>query len=65
MSVTLEQAVAMSHCIARLRGQGKRVVWHHNACGCCISVHEDAGEDECPHEGYVIGADGECDWVIT
>ena len=34
-------------------------VWHVNACGCCVSVHNrDDG-----HRGYVIGRDGEADWV--
>jgi hypothetical protein len=34
-------------------------VWHFNACGCCVSLHE----NENPHAGYVIDGDGECDWV--
>jgi hypothetical protein len=34
-------------------------VWHPNECGCCIAVHE-RGDGT---RGYIVGADGESDWV--
>jgi len=56
-----EQAVAMAHCLEKLRAAGKTPTWHRNACGCCVSVHELADH---AHEGYVVGADGGVDWIV-
>ena len=57
----LPQAEAMAVCVDRLQAAGKRATWHEIECGCCLTVHEYAGDDD-DHAliagGYVIGPDG-------
>lgn len=45
--------------ISRVLGDFDDPVWHLNDCGCCISVHERDDDTR----GYIVGADGESDWV--
>lgn len=48
--------------VMRIRELGEQLgehEWHPNECGCCVTVHR-RGEH---HAGYIIGSDGEYDWV--
>lgn len=60
-NVTLPRAQveALIACCDAIRDDGERPLWHVNKCGCCVSVHSYAD----PHRGYLIGADGEFDYV--
>ena len=53
------QVEAIAACVQVFEDQGIAPTWHMNACGCCASVHplEDG------HHGYLIGPDGEFDYV--
>lgn len=55
------QVQGLDRCIEMLRFQGKQAIWHRANCDCCIIVHE--AEAEPCYQGYVIGPDGEFDWV--
>jgi hypothetical protein len=59
--IPLAQAVSVMEAVKRLRAAGvENVIWHWNACRCCISVHEVGAH--CPGVGYVIGRDGGTDY---
>jgi hypothetical protein len=46
--VTFPQAMKL---VDLIREHGEHTHWHRNDCGCCLSLHTNAG-------GYVIGQDG-------
>jgi hypothetical protein len=60
VTLPFEQMIGLHSCLEAIRAEGKKPYWHPNECGCCISVHEDV---QFPTGGYVIGQDGEYDWV--
>lgn len=56
--MTEAQLIAVAECSNELRASGQGVVWHFNSCGCCVAVHENVAEGQCPPFGFVVGRDG-------
>ena len=61
-TVTLPRAQAerVALCLREFRARGVPARWHQNDCGCCVTVHEAA---EHVTSGYLVGADGGCEWL--
>ena len=60
VTLPVEQALAVASCLRTLRDAGKAATWHVNRCRCCVTVHEMVPH---PSGGYVIGKDGEFEWL--
>ena len=59
------QATAMARCVDYYTARGRPAIWHRIECECCLTVHEDLGNDN--HErltgGFIVGQDGGVDWI--
>lgn len=63
MLVTLPNGITLTLVqLERVAELGKELgeyQWHQNECKCCVTVHP-VGRHDC---GYVVGNDGEYEWV--
>ena len=59
VTLTFAQAMAL-HEVIDLLGGPEMCEWHPNDCRCCVTVHAKGNGHQ---SGYIIGSDGEYDWV--
>jgi hypothetical protein len=61
----IELPLVQAEAIGRSLREFEKPCWHRNECGCCFSIHESPEPGATLTGGYVVGPDGERDWIET